>query len=93
VKGGVMFLVDDIVLAPFRGIFWIMQEINNAAAQELGDESDAMTAQLSDLYMMLETGAITEREFEAQEADILHRLDQLDRRKSSGPGARRHERS
>lgn len=86
-----MFLVDDILLMPFRSILWIFNEINNAATQELGDEAAAMTARLSELYMMLETGAITEKEFAAQEENLLYRLDQLDRRKPADSGIRQHE--
>jgi len=88
-----MFLIDDILLTPFRSILWIFKEINNAATQELGDEAAAMTAQLSDLYMQLETGAITEEEFAAQEESLLRRLDRLERRKPADSGIRRHEHS
>ncbi|MBI4472867.1 MAG: gas vesicle protein GvpG [Acidobacteria bacterium] len=88
-----MFLIDDILLTPFRSILWIFNEISNAATQELGDEAAATTAQLSELYMQLETGAITEEEFAAQEEKLLGQLDQLERRKPVDSGVRRHEHS
>ncbi|MHB8069354.1 MAG: gas vesicle protein GvpG [Desulfobaccales bacterium] len=72
-----MFLVDDILLSPVKGILWVFREIHDAAQQELAGESEAITAALSELYMRLETGQITEKEFDAQEKALLDRLDRL----------------
>jgi len=72
-----MFLVDDLLLAPVKGVLWVFREIHDAAQQELAGESESITAALSELYMKLETGQITEAEFEAQEKKLLDRLDQL----------------
>ena len=72
-----MFLIDDILLAPAKGVLWVFQEIHDAAQQELAGESEAITASLSELYMRLETGQITEAEFDAQEKVLLDRLDRL----------------
>jgi hypothetical protein len=72
-----MFLVDDILLSPVKGILWVFREIHDAAQQELAGESQTITAALSELYMKLETGQITEREFDAQEQVLLDRLDRL----------------
>ena len=70
-----MFLVDDILLAPVHGIFWIFREIHNATQQEYASESESITAELTTLYMMLETGKISEEEFDACERVLLDRLD------------------
>jgi Gas vesicle protein G len=72
-----MLLVDDILLFPITGFFWVFREIHKAAQQEIVSEKEAVTAELSDLYMMLETGKITEEEFDAREQVLLNRLDQL----------------
>jgi hypothetical protein len=72
-----MFLVDDILLSPVKGILWVFREIHDAAQQELAGESQTITAALSELYMKLETGQITEMEFDAQEQVLLDRLDRL----------------
>lgn len=66
-----MLIVDDVLLFPVNGVFWIFNEIYNAAEQELHNESDAITGQLQQLYAMLETGKITETEFDRQEAELL----------------------
>ncbi len=72
-----MFLVDDILLSPVKGILWVFREIHDAAQQELAGESEAITGALSELYMKLEIGQITETEFDAQEKVLLDRLDRL----------------
>jgi hypothetical protein len=72
-----MFLVDDILFSPVKGILWIFRELHNAAQQEQTNEAESLTAELSDLYMMLETGKITEEEFDEREGQILDRLDEI----------------
>jgi hypothetical protein len=72
-----MFLIDDILLSPAKGLLWVFREIHDAAQQELAGESEAITASLSELYMRLETEQITEAEFDAQEKVLLDRLDRL----------------
>ncbi len=72
-----MFLIDDILLFPFKSLFWIFREINSAVENEMQAEPEAITAKLSELYMMLETGQITEMEFDATEKTLLDRLDAL----------------
>jgi len=70
-----MLIADDILLFPIKGVLWVFDEIYNAVDQELDNESDAITAQLQQLYAMLEGGEITEAEFDRQEAELLDRLD------------------
>ena len=78
-----MFLIDDILLAPAKGLFWIFKEIHHAAEEEQANEADAITAKLSELYMMLETGQMTEVEFDAAEKALLDRLDAIKEREGS----------
>ena len=70
-----MFLVDDILLSPVKGILWVFREIHDAAQQESAGESRTITAALSELYMKLETA--DHRTFDAQEQVLLDRLDRL----------------
>jgi len=73
-----MLLIDDILLFPARGVGWLVDKVRQAAQQELANESDNLRAELSELYMMLETGKITEAEFSARETVLLHRLDRVE---------------
>lgn len=79
-----MFLVDDILLAPTRGLLWIFKEIQHAVEAEQANEAEAITTKLSDLYMMLETGQMTEAEFDAAEKVLLDRLDVIKERVGDG---------
>jgi len=72
-----MLILDDILFFPVKSIFWIFRELHNAVQQDLADEAESITSRLSDLYMMLETGKITETEFDAGEKELLDRLDQI----------------
>lgn len=72
-----MFLIDDILLFPVHGILWVFKEIHNAVEADRANESETITARLSELYMMLETGQMTEAEFDAAEKALLDRLDVL----------------
>lgn len=74
-----MFLVDDLVLAPIHGLLWIFRKVRDAAEEEVAGEADSITAELSELYMRLETGRITETEFDARERVLLDRLEAVQR--------------
>ena len=76
-KEDLMFLIDDLLLSPVKGVLWVFREIHDAAEKELAGESEAITGALSELYMKLETGQITEAQFDAQEKVLLDRLDRL----------------
>lgn len=79
-----MLLVDDILLFPFRSLMWIFREIDNAVEEDMAAEPEAITAKLGELYMMLETGQMTEAEFDAAEKVLLDRLDVLKGETSGG---------
>ena len=63
-----MFLIDDIVTSPVRGIFWIFEEINRVVQKELAGEAES----------------VTEQQFDAAEKILLDRLDAIERRIKNG---------
>src|ERR1035437_4448219 len=75
-----MLLVDDILFFPVTSIFWILREVGKIAHDELAGEAQSISEQLRVLYMQLETGGITEAQFDAEEKLLLDRLDAIDRR-------------
>lgn len=75
-----MFILDNLLLSP---LLWIFREINEAVQQEKAGEAEAVTRSLSELYMKLDTGAITEEEFVAAETQLLDWLDAI-RERSEG---------
>ena len=80
-----MLVIDDILAFPVRGLLFIFREICNAAAMEVADEARTIQGELSELYMMLETGRITEKEFDARERELLDRLDEIEARDDGPP--------
>jgi len=77
-----VLLVDDLLFAPIRGLLWVFEKIHDAAQEEIAGEADAITSELRELYMMLETGRITEMEFSDKERVLLDRLDAVQERES-----------
>jgi hypothetical protein len=75
-----MLLVDDILFFPVTSILWIFREIDKIAHEELDGQGQAINEQLRLLYMQLETGRITEQQFDAEEKILLDRLDAIDSR-------------
>jgi Gas vesicle protein G len=75
-----MFVVDDLLMAPAHGLFWIFREIHQAAQEALVTDAESITAELSALYMRLETGKLTEEEFAVEEKRLLERLDKIPKR-------------
>ena len=75
-----MLLVDDILCSPFTSILWVFREISKIAHEELDGEGQVINEQLRLLYMELETGRITEEQFDAGEKLLLDRLEAIDSR-------------
>lgn len=86
-KGVFMFLIDDILLSPAKGLFYIFKQIHKAAEDDFMNEEN-ITVQLSELYMMLETGKITEEEFDKKESELLDRLEQIEEYKKKHYGVK-----
>lgn len=78
-----MFFLDDLLLSPIHATIWAARKIQSAVDQERADEPKLITAELSALYMRLETGQITELEFDASEKELLDRLDELEAQKTA----------
>jgi len=61
----------------FKGLFFIFKEIGKRVEEELTDE-DSVKQQLAELYRMLETGRITEKEFDKREGELIERLEEIE---------------
>lgn len=75
-----MLILDDILLFPFKSLLWIFRNIDSAAKEELSGQRDAITVELSEIYMLLETGQIMEEEFEIREKELLDQLDRMNKK-------------
>jgi len=76
-----MFILDNLLLAPFNSLLWVFKEVNQVVQQETSGEAEGVTRMLSELYMRLDTGSITEEQFEAEEKQLLDRLDAIELRR------------
>jgi hypothetical protein len=76
-----VLVVDDVLLAPVNGLMWVFRKIDRAAREELENRGERLKKELSDLYMQLETGRISEQDFDAREKQILDQLDKLKKTK------------
>ena len=71
------FFIDDILLAPIKGIVWIAEKVRDMALEELEDTPEKLQRELLDLQMTFETEEITEAEYQKKEKDILDRMEAL----------------
>ena len=70
-----MFLLDDLFVKP---LFYIFKKIHETAQEEIDNEARNITTTLTDLYMRLEVGSISETEFDVEEKKLLDRLSELE---------------
>jgi hypothetical protein len=75
-----MLILDKILFSPVGATIWAARQIQHAIQQEEAAEPERITANLSELYMMLETGRIAEAEFNAREKELLDQLDRIEER-------------
>jgi len=71
-----MFLLDDILLAPVKGVKWISEKLRDVADKELFDP-DKIHEELMTLQAKLDMGEMTEEEYGLREKDLLERLSAL----------------
>jgi hypothetical protein len=69
-----MFILDDILLAPLKGLTWIAEKIDEVAQKELSDE-DSLMDKLMELQMRFELDEIDEEEYNKRENELLERMD------------------
>jgi hypothetical protein len=78
-----MFLLDSLLLAPGKAVLFMFEELAKKAQEEFLDD-DSVKQELQEIYMSLESGTISEKEFEAREFRLLQRLEQIARAKFEG---------
>lgn len=71
-----MFIVDDILLAPLKGVIWIGEKINEVSEKEFSDEG-LIKEKLMELQLKFELDEISEEEYNKQEKKLLERLDAI----------------
>ncbi|MFZ3181403.1 MAG: gas vesicle protein GvpG [Methylocystis silviterrae] len=72
-----MIIIDSLLAAPLRGLMFVLEKIDEAVQKEIEAEEQAVMADLSALHRALDSGAMTEAEFDMREQKLLDRLDRL----------------
>jgi hypothetical protein len=72
-----MFLLDDILLAPMKGLASVCRKVEEAARQDLENQGKGAMLALSELHRRLETGQIDEKDFDLEEARLLEKLEEV----------------
>lgn len=69
------FLLDDILLAPMKGIHFIAKKVYEVAIEE---REEGVRQELRELYQMLERGEISKEEFEEREEKLVEWLEEIE---------------
>lgn len=79
------FLLDDILLAPIKGVVFIARKIKEQAEGEFLNEK-GVRQELRELYRLLETAEISEEEFTEREEQLVERLEEIEEYKKNREG-------
>lgn len=71
-----MFLIDDILLAPLKGVIFIGKKINEVIEKEMSDEG-AIKERLMALQLKFEMDEIDEEEYDRREDELLKLLEEI----------------
>jgi len=70
-----MFLLDDILLAPIKGLAAVCQKVHDAAEEDLENQEKALMAALAELHQQLDAAQIGDEDFNVREGELLDRLE------------------
>lgn len=71
-----MFLLDDILLSPLKGIVWVGRKIQEIVDREVSDEG-RVKEELMALQLRFEMDEISEEEYTKKEEQLLNRLEAI----------------
>lgn len=75
-----MFLLDDILLAPIKGLIWLGEKVNEVVEEEVSGEG-RIKERLMELQLRFELDEISEEEYEQKEEELLKQLDAIKKTK------------
>ncbi len=77
-----MFFLDDVLLAPIKGLTAVCRKVYEAAQDDLDAQEKAILADLTELHKMMDVGQIGDDDFNVRETSLLDRLE--DCRRAAG---------
>jgi hypothetical protein len=72
-----MFILDDILLSPMKGMVALCRKVEEAARQELENREKNTMSALGELHRRLETGQISEADFDVEETRLIEQMEEL----------------
>ena len=78
-----MFLIDDILLAPLKGVLFLAEKINEVIEKETSDEG-TIKERLMALQLKFEMDEIDEEEYDKREDELLNLLASIREQKGKG---------
>lgn len=69
-----MFIIDDLLMAPFNGIIFLAKKINEVIKKETSDEG-SIKERLMALQLKFEMDEIDEEEYDKREDELLKLLE------------------
>ena len=81
-----MLLIDDLLLLPVTGFKFVLNTLRQVAEEQYTD-SAPIKQRLLELQEQLDSGEISEGEYEIAEAEIFRELREIERRKRELAGA------
>ncbi|MEI6576744.1 MAG: gas vesicle protein GvpG [Bacteroidota bacterium] len=71
-----MFLIDDLLMAPLKGMIFLSEKINEVLEKETSDEG-SVKERLMALQLKFELDEIDEKEYDRQEDELLSLLNKI----------------
>jgi len=75
-----MFLIDDIFMAPLKGVIFVGKKINEIIEKEMSDEG-SIKERLMALQLKFEMDEIDEEEYDRREDELLEILANIREKK------------
>ncbi len=75
-----MFILDNLLMAPFKGVLFVAKKINEVIEKETSDEG-TVKERLMSLQLKLEMGEISEEDYDEKEDELLKLLENIREKK------------
>jgi hypothetical protein len=72
-----MFLLDDILLSPVKGLMAIARKVQEIAEKDSEDQEKAILNSLAELHQLFESKSIGNEQFDERETALLDQLDAI----------------
>lgn len=77
-----MLLIDDILLAPLKGIIFLGKKIDEIVQREISDEG-RIKERLMELQLKFEMDEISMEEYDKREGELLDMIERIQREKEN----------